>query len=282
MMMEACAIYPGSIGEIIQGRLENRDTLLSCPVNIYTKVHIYECNSPALKQVYPKSSLLLENLLSKWGYKQYIDNLDIEINSQIPSGKGFASSTADLCAVYHSLLKLFHREYDEEELIEECIRIEPTDSIIFNKMTLFEYKTGSYSEAIGDYIEFHILVFEGSNIVDTLEFNSRNIPPLSRIDDIAGLLKQGIKSGNVKKIALATTESIIRNQHRLKYDILNEVMKYSIITSGLGILGAHSGDLLGIIYDNMEDAARAAKNAPCIRGYKSYALKTLKRAFSSE
>ena len=277
--MESCALYPGSIGEIVQGRLENMDVLLSCPVNLYTKLRIYECHRAVKKFIYPKSALLLENLLYKWGHKEYINNLDIEINSQIPSGKGFASSTADLCAVYHSLLKLFDREYDENELIQECIRIEPTDSIIFNEMTLFDYKHGIYREAVGDYMEFHILVFEGQNIVDTLEFNKRNIPSQSHIDDITALLKSGVKRKSIKDIAIASTESIIRNQHRLKYDILNEIINYRDKTSGLGILGAHSGDILGIIYDSMDAAEMAVKNVPFIRNYKVYTLKTLKKAF---
>lgn len=272
--MEALTYYPGSIGEIIQGNYKGIDILMSCPINLFTKVRVFECNS-VKKGLNRKSIMLLENLLKKWNLQEYINKLDIEIQSNIPKGKGFASSTADLCGTYYSLIKLFNREFHEEELIRECIKIEPTDSIIFNKMTIFDYKNGSFKECIGDYLEFYLLVFEGQNTVNTVDFNKKVSVPLSSIDDIIDDLKDGIRQKDIKKIAQASTESIIRNQNRLKYDILSEVIRQKDIIVGLGVLGAHSGDLMAIIFDDLEKVERALKKTKLLNGYKRYILKSI-------
>lgn len=273
--MEAITIYPGSIGELIQGNYKGIDVLVSCPINLYTKVRVFESYDSTDKKHHAKAQLLLENLLKQWGYEEYIDTLDIEICSEIPRGKGFASSTADLCATYYSLLKLFKRKFHEEELIKSCIEIEPTDSIIFNKLTVFDYKSGLYKASIGKYVEFDVLVFEGSTVVDTVEFNNKQLQPHMPIDDLIEGLTNGIKKNCIKTVAEACSESIIRNQHRLKYNILPEVLKLKQQYGGLGVLGAHSGDMVGIIFDDEEKLNNTLKRMEGFRGYKSYKLKTL-------
>lgn len=250
--MEFTAHYPGSIGEIVQGNYKGKDILLSFPINLYTEVRIVERIFPERKYKNPKAAAFMNSLLHRWNFANYYYNLDIEINSKIPRGKGFASSTADLCALYYALLKLFRKEFNQRELIDECIRIEPTDSIIFNRATLFEYKNGKYYETVGDYLEFYILVFEGSRVIDTLEFNNRILPMLAHIDDLIPELIRGIRGKSVEKIAQVATESIMRNRHRLKYEYFEDIMTISDKSGGLGIVGAHSGDCLGIIYDDLE------------------------------
>lgn len=194
--MEAAAYYPGSVGELMQGNFQGRDILLSCPINLYTRVKVFESMFPISKYKNDKTARFLLNMLIRWGYERYYKTLDIEICSQIPTGKGFASSTADLCELYNALAGLFNRDFNQQELIEECIHIEPTDSIIFREMTLFDYKNGMFHESIGSYIEFYILVYEGPNIVDTLEFNRKSTQPLRNIDDLVPILKNAV----IKKI----------------------------------------------------------------------------------
>lgn len=272
--MEIITYYPGSMGEILQGKLQGMDVLLSCPINLFTKVRVFECNDAIKKYDYKKSNVFMKNILEAWDYKNYYDNLDIDIISNIPIGKGFASSTADLCGVYHSLLKLFKKDFNEQELIRECIKIEPTDSIVFNKLTIFDYKNGIYSKTLGSYKLFYILVFEGNNMVSTIEFNKQVKEPLETVDNLLELVLKGINE-DIKYIGEAATESIIKNFKRLSYNIFSEVNRIREKTGGLGIIGAHSGNALGIIYDD-ERLLNAALKSDCfIKGYKSYGIRTL-------
>lgn len=273
--MEFTINYPGSFGEVLQGRINKKDLLLSCPVNIYTKVKVFECKNAQKKFNNQKSAAFLENILKLWGYEEKYKSFDIEIDSQIPNGKGLASSTADLCAVYHCLLKLFNKEFNEQELMEQCIKIEPTDSIIFREMTLFDYKKGLFKKPMGKYFNYNILAFEGNKVVDTVEFNNKNLPPLSDVDDLLPILAEAIEEKNLKKLAYVSTESIIRNQKRLYYEFLQEVIDIKDKTSGLGIMGAHSGNVLGIIYEDLDSLNYALKLAEKLDMCKIYPVKTL-------
>ncbi len=145
-----------------------------------------------------KANKFIKNILTDWAYRDYINTIHIEINSKIPRGKGLASSTADLCATYKCLTKLFEKNYSIEELQKHCLAIEPTDSIIFNEFTLFDYKKGSFKEKLGPYIKFHILVFEGNRIINTLDFNNKNLKKMSSIEDLIPDLKESIEKEILK------------------------------------------------------------------------------------
>ena len=217
----------------------------------------------------------MKNTLESWGYRLNFDHLDIKIKSDIPIGKGFASSTADITALYLSLLKLFNREYDQHELIRNAIDIEPTDSIIFPKMTLFDYKNGNFNETLGNYLEFYVLAFEGQRVIDTVEFNKNVQSDLANIDDLIPNLKQAIKEGSIQQLADISTESIFRNQYRLNYNILPIIKEIQNKTGGIGIIGAHSGDFLGIIYSENIMMKSVFDYNISVPGYKSYVLKTI-------
>ena len=271
--MEVIERYPGSVGEIIQGKYNGIDVLLSCPINLYTEIILSDEKERDNEREYIKSYRFIDNILDKWGYRNW--KIALSINSTIPKGKGFASSTADLSAIYNGLLRLIDRKFNQEELIKNCLKIEPTDSIIFDKATIFDYKEGKVTEKVGNYFKFHVLCFIGENVVDTVEYNSKELQPLKKIDDLLGELREAFEDKDIKKLAKVSTESIIRNQHRLKYNILEEVLEINKLLGGLGIIGAHSGDMLGIIFDNIdEEKMKRIKNIN-INGYEKIIVETL-------
>ncbi len=61
----------------------------------------------------------------------------------------------------------------------------------------------------------------------------------------------------------------------MTYDYFNIVEKYKDQTGGLGIIGCHSGDALGIVYDNKEDLLKAEKNIIDTGNLKKYTLETV-------
>lgn len=271
--MKVIERYPGSVGEIIQGKYNGIDVLLSCPLNLYTEIILSDEKERDNEREYIKSYRFIDNILDKWGYRNW--KIALSINSTIPKGKGFASSTADLSAIYNGLLRLIDRKFNQEELIKHCLKIEPTDSIIFDKATIFDYKEGKVTEKVGNYFKFHVLCFIGENVVDTVEYNSKELQPLKKIDDLLGELREAFEDKDIKKLAKVSTESIIRNQHRLKYNILEEVLEINKLLGGLGIIGAHSGDMLGIIFDNIdEEKMKRIKNIN-INGYEKIIVETL-------
>lgn len=271
--MKVIERYPGSVGEIIQGKYNGIDVLLSCPINLYTEIILSDERERDNEREYIKSYRFIDNILDEWGYKN--GKIALSINSKIPKGKGFASSTADLSAIYNGLLRLASKEFNKEELIKHCLKIEPTDSIIFDKATIFDYKEGKVKEKVNSYFKFYVLCFVGENVVDTVEYNKKELEPLKNIDDLIIELREAFKNRDTKKLAKISTESIIRNQHRLKYNILEAVLEINNLIGGLGIIGAHSGDMLGIIFDNIDEEKMKRIENININGYEKIIVETL-------
>lgn len=272
--MKVIERYPGSVGEIVQGKYNGIDVLLSCPINLYTEIILSDEKQRDNEEEYIKSYRFIDNILDEWGYEN--KKISLSINSKIPKGKGFASSTADLCAIYNGLIRLTGRKFNEEEFIRHCLKIEPTDSIIFKKATIFDYKKGLYKEEINNYFRFYVVCFIGENVVDTIDYNNNDkLPNLSNIDDLVNKLKEAFKNKDIRKLANVSTESIIRNQHRLKYDQLEKILEINELIGGLGIIGAHSGNMLGIIFESIDNhKIKEIKNIN-INGYEKIIVETL-------
>lgn len=260
---------------MFQGIYKGKEVLMSCPVNVFTEVTIFETDNIEYKYKYDKSNRFLKNLMKKWDLSVFEKNIDFKIKSNIPMEKGFAASTADLCGIYYSAINLFNRQFSESELIGECIKIEPTDSILFKEMTIFDYKSGRFVEKIGNYLKFYLLVFQGRRTINTVEFNKSVQTPLSSIDDIVYDFKDYYRSNRTDIMLKTCTESIIRNQNRLYYEALNEVKKIKDNTGGCAVIGAHSGDMLAIVYEDNKRLNSTLKKLTPVKGYINYKLETL-------
>ncbi|GIW48642.1 MAG: kinase [Caloramator sp.] len=241
------AVAYGSLGEILQGRYKGIDVLCSFPVNLFTRVYLTEDVRNTYE--YVKTNSFIKEILMKWEIEE---KYFVLIESNIPKMKGFASSTADILAAYIALLKRYKRIFNIEELVKTAIKIEPTDSIIFDKATLFDYKEGKYIRTLGDYFKFYCICFEGIEGVDTLSFNKSAKVPLQEVDDLVELLDEAIKNKSAEKLAYVSTQSILRNQKRLPYLYLNDILDICKKVEGLGIVGAHSGNMISIIFDDKE------------------------------
>lgn len=267
--------YPGSLGEIFQGKMKDRDLLLSFPCDIYTEVTLKEEKRKDLDNNNNKCYEFLKAALKIWGYERFYEDFIIDIKSDIPRGKGFASSTADICALYNSLLKCFNKSFSEEELITLAVAIEPTDSIIFEKATLFQYKDGKFSLELGNYMELYVMVYEGKRLINTIDFNKTSIGDLAKLDYLEKDLMEAFNKKSIRKLAKVSTDSIVLNEGRLHYSILNDVIKICEDTKGLGIIGGHSGDILGIIYEDEEGLKKGLDLNIKIKDYRCYGIKTL-------
>ncbi|MCX7951635.1 MAG: kinase [Clostridiales bacterium] len=242
------ALSYGSLGEVLQGKFMGIDVLCSFPVNLYTKAYLNKVNRKN-NYVNFKTNSFVKKVLEGWGIDERIN---IKINSSIPRGKGFASSTSDILAAYMLLLKKYNRNFNIDELIKCSLEVEPTDSIIFNRATLFDYKSGEFKEELGDYIKFYAICFEGKRQIDTVKFNKEITEPLACVDDLVKELKDAILTSSIEKLAYVSSESIIRNTNRIHYSYLPDILKNQREFGGLGIIGAHSGNFLAIIFDDKE------------------------------
>ena len=96
MSMRIEVKVPGSCGELVQGTAAGVPFLVTCPVNLYTRL-ILASGERRLAGFGSKAQMALERTLDYLGVKAF--PFDMTLQSQLPCGKGMASSSADIAAV---------------------------------------------------------------------------------------------------------------------------------------------------------------------------------------
>ena len=94
---------PGACGELVQGQLENGNNfLISLTIDLWSKAIVKIIADSTSKEIHVsprhkiKTQQALRIALNYLGYSQFM--VDVQIISDIPEGKGLASSTADITA----------------------------------------------------------------------------------------------------------------------------------------------------------------------------------------
>ncbi len=247
------AICPGSCGELIQGMVDGREMLISYPIDCYSHVTVYE--GKRNKNINSKSYRMLEKVFEFLGY-DYKDSLNIalHIESDIPVSKGMSSSTADLVATAKATAEYLSSNITEDDIARLCVEIEPTDSILFSEITLFDHLKGTYKKSYGSIPNFNILLFEGRDKIDTIEFRKTDRRSIlknneDQISKAIQVFEKGIKNNNLKLIGEAATISAFANQDILYKEGLDKIYDLAMKKGALGINVAHSGTVIGVMYD---------------------------------
>lgn len=246
---------PGSCGELIQGMILGGEKLISYPINCYSYVRLTEGYRDN-QSYYSKAYQALDSLLNYFGGEgEWGRNLRVDIQSEIPRGKGMASSTADLGATLLAGAKYLKREIGFEEMIKICLEIEPTDSTLFPDLTLFDHVRGKYKKSYEKQLDCQVLLLEGREIIDTLEFHNiekdailrENIPQMKRAIQ---KIETGIGKDDLKELGQGAILSALANEKILKKPGLEKVIKQALKFGAYGVNVAHSGSVLGILFED--------------------------------
>ena len=84
----------------------------------------------------------------------------IHLETEIPKGKGMASSSADIAVVSYAAARAYGRELTGREIMDIAIAIEPSDGIAFAGLSHVSHTTG---ELFGQY---HNVPLLGISIFD--------------------------------------------------------------------------------------------------------------------
>ncbi|SDJ80854.1 GHMP family kinase ATP-binding protein [Natronincola ferrireducens] len=254
-------VCPASCGELLQGYIEGGEKLISYSINLFSKVTIREdIHTPAEKipAAYSKAYRMLEKVFAYYGYKKKdYQQVRIHINSSIPIAKGMASSTADLAATAIATATYLGKELSEEEVAKLCIDIEPTDSTVFSKITLFDHLKGGVKRQYSNLPPCRVLVLEGKATINTIDFRKIDRTEIlkeneGRLMEGLALLEKGIKTGDLKTIGKAATISSFANEGILPKEGLEEIHHISEAVGAYGINVAHSGSVIGILYNDKD------------------------------
>ncbi|HHY39311.1 MAG TPA: hypothetical protein GX507_10345 [Clostridia bacterium] len=192
-------------------------------------------------------------------------SIHISITSEIPVGKGMASSTADIASSVYALLAAAGKQpiiIDPVFVAEIALSIEPTDGSLFPGIVLFDHREGKMLETLGEAPQIDIVILDFGGGVDTIEFNRhyrRDV--LKKHEDTIRraleLATHGIKNHDLKALGEAATLSAKVNQEILYKPYLDHVIAFGSEVGALGVNVAHSGSVVGLLIDRRGTDATA-------------------------
>ena len=125
--MKSYGICPASCGEFVQGFVNKEEYLSSYAIDLYSTAVVEEKLEDIILGP-RKSRKAIEMVFENFNIPiQESKNISLNINSQIPTGKGMASSTADIGATIKATLSLIEKEMTSEEISKLAAGIEATD-----------------------------------------------------------------------------------------------------------------------------------------------------------
>lgn len=250
-----------SFGELLQGVLPGqRKFLVNLRIRRGSQVRV-ELTSPLYSaekeaqiavsyQSYPKSYKLLRNVLSDLG--SHNDCL-IEVASDVPVGKGLSSSTADMVAAIRGLAQAASVAFREDYIGRVITEIEPNDGLQYQGTSAYHHTTGQLIERLDWVPPFRILGVDFGGIVDTVSFNQQKYEfssaQMARYQDLLQEMLDALRSQDNCAVAAIASESTRMWQAFRPRNEMEAMFELQASTGGLGVVNAHSGTFLGLLYD---------------------------------
>lgn len=251
---------PGSCGELVQGTLKGVPFLITCPVDIYTEVVVSTARCPEHFGLGSKAQLALSRTIEYLGCDSF--PYEIRLESEVPIGKGMASSSADIAAVCIAAAASFGETLTSAEISRLAAGIEPTDGVFFPGVVQMNYMTGRCFETYGVLPELKIAAFDCGGYIDTLEFHERtDLSELNQKNE--SLIAEALKvfKGNITAagIAEAATTSALANQSIIYKANLGLIITEAKNLGALGVNIAHSGTVIGVLFNPDEDEKKITR-----------------------
>ncbi|MGL5312743.1 MAG: cobalamin biosynthesis protein [Peptostreptococcaceae bacterium] len=253
--MKYYGVCPASCGEFVQGILGEEEYLSSYAVDMYSTVVLEEklndinvgpCKSrKAIEKVFERFKLPIKD--SK--------NISLDIYSEIPVGKGMASSTADIGATIAATLNLINEKLSSEEISRLASTIEPTDSTYIETNSIFNPLNGEVIKYLGNIKNSRVIILEPHKTLNTMKI--RNTPNYKEIKiknkeiikESFYLLEDGIRKNDLHSVGKACTLSSLANENIDRKEGLSEIIEIAQNYGAYGVNVAHSGTVVGVIID---------------------------------
>ena len=223
----------GSCGEFVQGFFRGAPMLITCPIEKFSTVTISD-EFLGIEGLGEKSLAMLKKTLEFFNVPKF--KFGIKLTSELPRGKGMASSSADLAAVAKAVALSLQKNISAEKISEMAASIEPTDGIFFGGVVAMNPVTGEFLKKISVLENLTVAIFDYGGEVDTLKFNRRSNFQISKLDDF-------LNFELVEKSALANQEILYKKS-------LAEIISFAKNLGAVTVNVAHSGTVIGIFFYN--------------------------------
>ncbi|MDP5274861.1 GHMP family kinase ATP-binding protein [Chengkuizengella axinellae] len=248
----------GTFGELLQGALPGQvDFLVTFPIKCYSFAKFVSDPELNVITVFPASKRKSQRLV-----KMILDYYHLplggrlELESNIPVGKGLASSSADLVATARAISNCFNLNLSNNLLQQFLMKLEPTDGVMYQGICSFKHKKVELIEFYRSSLPLTVVGIDEGGIVDTIQFNKLpkkyNIHKQLEYEQLLSNMKIALKHRDLKTIGRIATRSTVLNQEIRPKKYLNECLEISNKFGGLGIITSHSGTCIGILLDSTD------------------------------
>lgn len=258
---------PGTCGELVQGWSPDWDeaVLVSCPITCYSQIAVELGPGPDIlvhgpSNDYSKLQRAARLVLSFLGQPDL--GAWVTVNSRLLPGRGMASSTADVVGVMIGLTLALEQSIPAGELARIACQVEPSDSTMFADLTVLAYRDSARFQPLGPAPSLPLLMLDTGQAVDTLTFNARlNLAAVRQLAPTTKtaieMLKQGLASKDAATIGAAATLSAVNYQQVNDNPLVDRARRWVDETGAVGLIRAHSGSVLGLLYPANTDLNEA-------------------------
>ncbi|MFY0758405.1 kinase [Metabacillus dongyingensis] len=241
----------GTFGELVQGVLCERPFLITLPIPILRSNAVFIPHNKKGDITGP-----LSNTKAVEACKKVFQRFDLKggghlkVNSNIPRGKGLASSSADVVAAMKAVADSYSLPLSEEIISRISSEIEPTDGVMYKEVVAYDYIHGQLIERFGSLPSFVLIGMDLGGTINTLEFNRQ--PKRYSMEDQAVFLKAyhlaklGMEIQDLSFVCQAATLSACINQKISPKRYFSEFKSIASKYDG-GLIVAHSGTVLGVL-----------------------------------
>ncbi len=245
----------GTCGELVQGQFApGEDFLVTLPVDLWSEVQVAVSMSSSTivgnssRKI--KTGMAIRKALDYLGFPGW--GASFYVKSDLPEGKGMASSSADIVAACRAVAVALNRPLSAEEISRIAVEIEPTDGVMYSNVVCYNHRQGRLLEVIGKMPPTRLLALDPGGQVDTVAFN--RIPKdytadeYRRIEQAYEWVKAGIRIHDPLKIGLGATLSAEVNQRILPKPYFERIVYLAREYGASGVCVSHSGTVLGLLF----------------------------------
>lgn len=257
----------GTFGELLQGGLGDpcRHFLVTLPISKFSTVIFVEDDTIDDIIVFPrtktKARTLAKTIVQQLGVKL---TGRLYISSEIPEGKGMASSSADLVATAKAIASATSVPIDDTVLQSKMCVIEPTDGVMYQGVVSYFHRLAKLDCLIGEMFDCRIVALDEGGLVDTIEYNNHlteyNECEKVSYRELLTRMKSAFRARDLRTIGELTTKSALLNQVRNPKKNFETICRISARFDAVGVVAAHSGSCIGILVDK-NDAEFEQKQA---------------------
>jgi L-threonine kinase len=250
---------PATAGELIQGTIDHSDYLVNFPIDLFSTARVsltaaFQGVRATHPTQYTKAVGAVSQLLDLAG-KNY--GLELGFLSSIPRGKGLASSTSEIAAALEAAANLLNYKLTAETSCLMNAKVEATDCVQATGVSLVHQLTGQILSSFPTPTGISVIIVDCGGSIATDEFDREKFHYVAKQNQAAHKearqrLIRGLTANCAPMIGMAATISASINQKVIYKEQFPELLALAHSEGGLGVNCAHSGTVLGLMYDPLQ------------------------------